>query len=266
MKGPALESRTLDVAGRQWRYQIGGHPRSGTLFLLTGGLGEGLVPESTKFLSEDYLLMSATYPALRTMSDLVEGVIAILDAERIEKAGFFGASMGGTLAQCLVRAHPERSDFLILANTSPPVRWGAAVHLVVRAVLRRCPEPLIKKLMTIGARKMAATSAEGAEKVDEMMEASLATVGKAELLSLFSYTHDYLSSYSFSPGDLEGWRGRILILESDKDSGVPKSQQRRMHELYPSALVHTFVGGGHTPSLNCPDEFHRVISEFLLGG
>jgi len=260
-----LESRSLDISGKTWRYQIGGTPRSGTLFLLTGGLGEGMVPDSTEFLGEEYRLIAATYPPLRTMADLENGIVAILDAEGIERAGFFGASMGGTLAQCLVRSHPERVEFLILANTSPPVKWGAVIHRLIRGFLGLLPGSLIRKLMRFGARKMAAKSAEAGEKMDQMMEASLANVGKAELLALFSYTHDYLSNYSFTPGDLEGWDGRILLLQSDKDAGVPKSQAIRMREIYPQATLHVFEGGGHAPSLNCPEEFHRVMSEFLLG-
>jgi 3-oxoadipate enol-lactonase len=53
-----------------------------------------------------------------TMQQMAEDVLAVLDAERIERAHIMGASMGGVVAQVLTIMHPERVNGLVLACTA----------------------------------------------------------------------------------------------------------------------------------------------------
>ena len=68
-------------------------------------------------LGRSYQVIAPAYPPVRSMAELVAGVTAILDAEGIPTAHVVGSSFGGYLAQCLVRAHPERVKMLVLAQT-----------------------------------------------------------------------------------------------------------------------------------------------------
>ena len=109
--------KEIQVEGRQWRYVVGGQGER-TLLLLPGGT---LVPDTYFILLEalehDYHVIVPAYAAVPTMTELVTGAAAILDAEGIERVDVMGSSFGGYVAQCFVRAHPDHVDRLILAVT-----------------------------------------------------------------------------------------------------------------------------------------------------
>jgi pimeloyl-ACP methyl ester carboxylesterase len=68
-------------------------------------------------LGRQHRVIAPAYPPAGSMADLVAGVAAVLDAEQIATAHVVGSSFGGYVAKCLVRAHPERVDSLVLAQT-----------------------------------------------------------------------------------------------------------------------------------------------------
>ncbi|MDX1572080.1 MAG: alpha/beta hydrolase, partial [Xanthomonadales bacterium] len=110
----ASETHRLSVGGHEWRYQLGGDGAR-VLVLLTGGFGEGVSLErARRFLPDSQRLISPTYPPVDRIGQLLEGIVAILDQEAIEQAYFLGPSLGGGIAQCLVRRHPSRVAGLIL--------------------------------------------------------------------------------------------------------------------------------------------------------
>ena len=109
--------KEIQVEGQRWRYMVGGQSER-TLLLFPGGT---LVPDTYFILLEelehDYHVIVPAYAAVPTMAELVTGAAAILDAEGIERVDVMGSSFGGYVAQCFVRAHPDRVDRLILAVT-----------------------------------------------------------------------------------------------------------------------------------------------------
>jgi pimeloyl-ACP methyl ester carboxylesterase len=78
------------------------------------------------------------------MAELVAGVTAILDAERIPSASVVGSSFGGYVAQCLVRAHPERVNALVLAQTGVRHFVGSAPLTVLRGLSQVSPAPVVR--------------------------------------------------------------------------------------------------------------------------
>jgi len=226
--------------------------------LLIGGFGEGPDDRSLAFLTEHYQVLIPQFPAFGRISDVADATVALLDHLEIERATILGPSIGGAIAQVLTRRHPSRVEALILANTSPPIGWGAYVHGLVLAVLGRLPVGGLRWLLARGATRMAKDS-----DARQRFERALATASREDLLSVFQYARDYCRHWRFEPGDLDAWPGRVLILESDRDPGVPRSAQRRLRELYPGATIHTFVGGGHTPAITRPEEFRTTVLEFL---
>ena len=88
-------------------------------------------------------------------------------------------------------------------------------------------------------------------------------ITKEEFMGFLRCAFDYHKNYSFSPDDLKGWPGSILLLESDNDQYFPEVQREKLKALYPQAQVHTFHNGGHTPSIAQRDEYTSIVKKFL---
>jgi len=110
--------KRLQISENEWDY-LAGDQGEETLVLLTGGLNSSEVwfQIMTGF-EKTHRVLSIRYPSVATVAELVEGVAAILNAEHIQRAHILGESLGGMVAQCLVRRYPGRVDTLILASTA----------------------------------------------------------------------------------------------------------------------------------------------------
>ena len=126
--------RSVMVAGVEWKYIAGAVPEEGmpALLVLGGGFsfGDSAFRTITAF-EPRFRVLSPSYPAVRTMAELVAGVAAILDAEGIRSASIFGHSLGAGVAHAFARRYPQRVDKLILS--------GFGLYTRGHARLARCP-------------------------------------------------------------------------------------------------------------------------------
>ncbi|MGQ9814691.1 MAG: alpha/beta fold hydrolase [Candidatus Roseilinea sp.] len=114
--------KQIVVDGLTWEYRVLGAGQQ-WMVVLPGIHGRGeLVYELAQAFEQDYRLILPGYPPARRMSQLADGVIAILNAEQIEKAHVLGCSFGGMVAQCLAQRYPDRVGRLILSTTTAPRR------------------------------------------------------------------------------------------------------------------------------------------------
>ncbi len=258
------QTRGLNVDGHHWRYDMAGRGDQ-ALLLLTGGAGEGKpIPDALGPLADDITLIAPVYPPVATIEQLLNGIAWLLDREGIPTAHVFGASLGGAIAQCLVRRNPDRVRSLMLANTAGPVPWAGPVVRAMRTVLRILPggwlvETMKKKLTVAMATSKAERPAVRA-KIDESMDG----FGKADLLAMCDYIGDYHSHYRFTTTDLAAWPGRVFIIESENDPMVHRKHRERLKQLYPQARVHTFTAGGHAPGLRDPAVMLDLMQDFLM--
>jgi pimeloyl-ACP methyl ester carboxylesterase len=54
-----------------------------------------------------------------------------------------------------------------------------------------------------------------------------------------------------------------LLVHGDRDRVVPVEWARRAHERLPDSELRVLRGCGHWPPRECPDEFNRVVTDFL---
>src|SRR5215831_741574 len=112
--------KKLAVGNNAWDYLAGGQGEE-ALVLLTGGLNSSEVWFQIMMeFEKTHRVLSIRYPNVAAVAELVEGVVAILDTEHVQRAHLLGESLGGMVAQCLVRRYPARVDTLILASTAAP--------------------------------------------------------------------------------------------------------------------------------------------------
>ena len=58
-------------------------------------------------LQDEYRVISVTYPAVDSLEEMEQAVMAILEAEGVEHFYVVGSSLGGYFAQYLVARHPH---------------------------------------------------------------------------------------------------------------------------------------------------------------
>lgn len=255
-------------AGAHWTYLTKGHGPD-TVLLLPGGLNQGEIYfPLIAALESRYQIIAPTYPPLDTMNQVVTGLLALLDAEQIPVAHVVGSSLGGMIAQCLVRRAPDRVASLVLATTGAPApaftRSLARRWRVLLALLPWLPASLIQRLNEWRFARLLT----GAETDPIFWRAYF-----QEILARHTpqqwYTSstrlllDFIEHYAFAPGDLTGWPGRILILEADNDSEIAPPMRDALKAAYPQAMISTFYGAGHLALVTRAAEYLATVRSFL---
>jgi len=85
---------------------------------------------------------------------------------------------------------------------------------------------------------------------------------KADITSIIWRTFDYYAK-EYTPQDLAGWHGKVLLVMADDDPSTPESVRAAMSALYPEAMLHLFHGTGHVTSVLKEEEYQAVIGRFL---
>ncbi len=112
--------RTIEVEGRSWRYICAGSGDK-SLLMLPGALGSAeLGFQLIDWWAPRMKIVTPYYIAGRSIAETQTVLERILDAEGIDKTSVLGSSFGGTLAQSWTRAHPERTERMVLSHTIAP--------------------------------------------------------------------------------------------------------------------------------------------------
>lgn len=250
----------VDLPGGPWCYEVSGTGEE-HLVVLLGGLGAPAeVPSVLRPLAAELRIWAVAHPPMGSVDAVVDDLLTFMDTEDISTAHLFGASVGGAIVQQVVRRAPGRVETIILSNSAAPLGRNllGRIWAVLRRPLARIPSRTIESWTE---RRLAEVlGGEG----DDRRDPSASTAGPtaAHVFALVDLIVDY-HRREFTVDDLEGWDGRVLIIESLDDPMIPRKHRSRLRELYPEARVHTFPTGGHTPSLRHPEEFRRAVSSFL---
>lgn len=256
-------ARELTLNNIRWRYFSGGQ-HGPALLMLPGAIGKGEVAfRHILEFEPDYRVIAPDYPPVDTVERMLDGLIKILDAEKIETFTIIGGSVGGGLAQCMVRKYPERVTNLVLSHTGVPNPKRGKLNSLGMNLFTVFPMVLIRAALKWEISKQLAMAA--AEKQFWLAYfAELASgLTREQLLSGYARAIDLDLNYQFAPDDLAEWPGKILILESENDTIVPASERDALKALYPQAQVHSFLGVGHAASIIKRQEYISVVREFL---
>jgi pimeloyl-ACP methyl ester carboxylesterase len=246
-----------------WPYLI--NERSGeTLLLLSGALS---IPDiswlTINHFAQTYRVIAPAYPAVNTMEALVDGIAAILQREGIKQAHVLGGSYGGFVAQVFVRRYPGLTRSLVLSHTFPPDPANIKTIQKMASWMPLLPEGMLRWLMgkRLGAL-MPARAPEMSLFHAMFQELLFRRLTKPNLLSTINRTVDYYAQ-EYTPQDLVGWPGKVLLVMADDDPGTPESVRNAMSALYPGANLHLFHGTGHSTSVLKEQEYQQAIDQFL---
>lgn len=251
-------------AGEVWRYRrVGAGPEP--VMWLSGALGTGeLAFPLILALGEGFCVLAPDYPPVDSLDELVEGLVALLDAEGLDMVHVVSGSFGGMAAQQLVRRHPERVRSLVLSHTAAPESARARMAMVraVVATVGLWPGWLLRALF----RRRFRASFAVAPFWLQYFDAAVAGLSKGDIVSRVRLAAEFAGRTDYGPQDLDGWSGRLLIMDAHDDPHMPAATRAALRALYPQAEVHSFTGTGHSAAIMDPEGYAQVIRHFLLSG
>jgi lipase len=253
----------------EWEYIAGGSGDETILFVhgfAATGESHFLQVEA---LEEDFRVIAPTVPGVPTMKAVADGLVAVLDAEGIEKPHVFGVSFGGLVAQALVHHHPDRVADLILSHTLVP-RPGAAgeVDRRIRA-MRLLPEFLYGRLAGVGGVRALEKEIPDITPAElDFWKANFAelypdVITKDLALGRLMAGRDFMADYQLAKGGPVGWAGKVLIMESAVDSLVKTEDREALKAHYPDAEVHTVTRYGHMGAMVRTESNVEPVLRFL---
>lgn len=272
--------QSLTVGGIEWKYiagPVGPHTAGGSasaegakpaLLVLGGGFsfGDSAFRTITAF-EPRFRVISPSYPAVRTMAELVEGIAAILDAEGITSASIFGHSLGAGVAHAFARRYPQRVDKLILSGFGLYTRghtrlvraFVRAFALLPKAALAAFYRPRIARL-TAGAEDNERAFLRAYTEdlfAAHTRESALARLDV--LLDLVEHTDRYAAASTFErPED-------VLLIAASDDRGFTPREREALLAAYPGARAYVFGEGGHWAAATHPAEYADAVGRFLEG-
>lgn len=264
--------KQLTVGETKWEYISCGQGEQ-TLLLLPGALsvGESLFPFIEAFENE-YRIIAPSYALALTMSGLCGGIAQILETEGSDQVHVLGGSYGGLVAQYFVRQHPEKVRSLILSHAFLLTRKLAKPLWLTGKIFPAFPDKLFAPILRSRLNNMLVSRLRAANHPEtEFWRAYLNEAIASDLLKeVFLHQNkcllDLAREPQFTSDDLEGWPGRVLIIESDDDPAIRARDRLLLRSTYPSAQVHTFRDAGHASSILKREEVFSIIRRFLRRG
>jgi pimeloyl-ACP methyl ester carboxylesterase len=276
------EERTVTLDGVAWRYWVAG---SGPpLLLIHGFMGYSF---SWRFniepLSRYFSVYAMDLPgggfSQRTtgngcsLAGDAHGVLQFMKHFGIENADIVGSSRGGGLTIVLAALAAETNQLhrirrmVLVSPINPWSSHGKVLARLFATTLGGLYIVHVQPRLHVIARRYIKTLYGDATRISpgtfEGYRAGLEPPGSFEhLVRILRSWHDDLEAIEQSISEISGLP--TLLLWGSRDRAVyPSSIHQLQRQLKNSALV-MFHGAGHMPYEEVPDEFNRVVCDFLL--
>ena len=195
----------------------------------------------------------------------------LMDALGLARAALIGISMGGGAALGFALSEPERVEGLVLVDSYglgreiPRGRLGyflARMPLaadLIYALMRRSRRILRLGLLSVVHDRRAVT--------DDLTEKAHGLLNEPDSGRAFRSFRENEVRWDGLRTDFSDRLGEItaptLIIHGTHDSAIPVAWARRAHRRLPNSELRVFHGCGHWPPRERPEEFNRVVEDFL---
>jgi pimeloyl-ACP methyl ester carboxylesterase len=188
----------------------------------------------------------------RAVADLV----ALVDHLGLDRPVLAGQSLGGNLAQAVVRHHPRLARGLIVIGSA----WNAGQLSALDRVLLRLATPSLAAIPAARLpRFMAEASAETAEG-RAYAETAFRSLSKPEFLAAWRTTVGLLD-----PDPAYRTPVPLLLVRGDRDRTGNIATSMPRWAAAEGVPEHVVAGAGHIANLDAPDEVSEVLLAFLRG-
>lgn len=244
---------------KEWFYNVSGAGEETIFFVHGMGGSYFLWWQQVEALKKDYKIISYELPAgVKSLEEASNGILAIIDAEKVAKVNIIGTSMGGYISQYVVHKAPERINKAVFGNTFPPNDLIKSENRLKNILANFLPQIIIYKLRNQNFKKgMAASSSK-----PELIESYLLSVPfqKKQFKERYQIVTDEFK-INFDQQAIQDIPK--LIFECDNDPLIRKELREGIKERYPSATIYNFGNEGHIPCVSAPKKYNKVLLEFL---
>ncbi len=190
-----------------------------------------------------------------TIDRLGRDVLALLNHIGVPRAHICGLSLGGLTALWLAVHHPARVDCAVFANTAARIGtvagWEARIAAVRAGGMRAIREMVVERFLSESFR---AAHPDTACAIGDMVEgidaegyvAACAALRDADLSALVARV-----------------QAKSLVMGGAFDESTPSFQARELHAAIPGSEL-AIIAAAHLSNVELPDEFSRLMVEFLL--
>lgn len=201
--------------------------------------------------------LSSHLEAPETITGFADNVLDELDQAGVKQFYLVGHSMGGMIAQEIMKLEPERVDKLVLYGTGP-VGLMPGRYETIEASRNRVKTEGVKAT----ARRIAARWFVGGE--DSPGYEACAAI--AEMAGLQAVMAGLTAMESWS-GEAELAKITVptLVLWGDKDQSYHWPLPERLWQEIPDAGLSVVAGCSHAVHLEKPELFNAVLHDFLTG-
>jgi len=203
-------------------------------------------------------------------SPMVEGpyshhadLLALLDTLDVERASFVGCSMGGGAIIDFALENPQRVEALVLVGSAvggfefdeePPEEWDELVAADEAGDLERVSE-LEVRMWVDGPRR-------GPEVVDPTVRDLVREMNLIALKNEVLKLGEELELQPPAVSRLSQIRAPALVLVGEEDRPRPLAAADLLESL-PDARKTVMAGTAHLPNMERPEEFNRLVLDFL---
>ncbi|MFJ8942883.1 alpha/beta fold hydrolase [Streptomyces sp. NPDC102395] len=188
---------------------------------------------------------------VKTVDELAEDVLALLDHLGVERFVLVGHSMGGMISQTIALAHPERVERMVLVNSI-----GRMVYSRGRGLLMAVSTLVPYKLFVAANIQRAFAPGYPRDEIRSYVKSS-ADTPREVVMTLYGAMRAF---------DLLDRAGEIstptLMIHGYHDVQLPLRQMLRMAKAYPDATVRV-LDAGHELPVEKPAELTAAIDAFV---
>jgi pimeloyl-ACP methyl ester carboxylesterase len=195
----------------------------------------------------------------------------LMDSLGIQRAALVGVSLGGGAALSFALCSPERVEKLVLVASyglGKDIPHGRLGYFLVHA-------PLAADLVYALMRRSRRSLRWGLRRIvcdprvvsDELVDEARRLLGQPASGQAFRSFRRSEVGWNGLKTDLSARLGEVaaptLLLHGDRDRVVPVEWARRAHERLADSELRVLQGCGHWPPREYPDNFNRVVADFL---
>ena len=255
----------FDTGDARLHYRLDG-PADGAPVVFANSLGTDLrlwdpilplLPEGLRIIRFDKRGhgLSSTPPAPYSMGALISDVERLLDHLNVKDCVFVGLSVGGMIAQGLATKRLDLIRALVLSNTGAKIgnadMWADRIAAVNKGGIESLADSVMTRWFSAAFCKTPALE------LWRNMLVQQTDVGYAGCSAAISGTDFHTTTAAL--------RLPTLGIAGSEDGATPPDLVRETSDLIPGSKFHLIRKAGHLPCVEQPEEYARVLSEFLHG-